>query len=273
MILIMMVLAYLISAVLFSFYSILFGIFQKKLLEKKTKDLTDSYKEFDRYLKYRWKEFVGVEIVLLVFISVLIVGGIDIWVLLFFVLFLSMLAFVVVYFGNIRLLMKKFEKTKIISFIEFEAKVIGMWVFGFIGLFASFTLLESLFRTVTAALLLVDFHPMILINLGETFIGWVSDAYDVFFKLQIFGCLLIIFPYWIIRSSSYLVSHEYAIKMLSADLANFSLVFFVSQYLTWVAHGLTINGFLTSLLISLTSSILRELIREFLETKEAYSCS
>jgi hypothetical protein len=165
--------------------------------------------------------------------------------------------------------MKKFEKTKIIRFIDIDAKAIGMWIFGIIGLFASFTLLEQVFKAVTVSLLFVDFHPLLLINLGKTFIEWITDAHNIFFKLQVFGCLIIILPYWIVRSSSYLVSREYAIRELSVDLVNFSIVFSVSQYLSWVAQGLTINGVLISLLISLTSSVLRELIKEFLETKGA----
>ncbi|MEM2292428.1 MAG: hypothetical protein QXX41_04050 [Nitrososphaerota archaeon] len=264
MILIMMTLTYFLSAVIFSFY-LLFHILEKKLLERKSEDLVDLYKELSGSANYGRKTFTGISFVLLVFILVLIIKGLDIWVLLLLTLLSLVLVFTIVYSRNVKLLMKKFEKTKIICFIDIDAKAIGMWIFGIIGLFASFALLEQVFKVMTVALIFVDFHPTLLINLGKTFIEWVTDMHNIFFKLQVFGCLIIILPYWIIRSSSYLVSREYAIRKLSTDLVNFSIVFSVSQYLSWVAQGLTINGLLISLLISLTSSVLRELIREFLE--------
>lgn len=263
LVLIATALAYLLSTLVTAF-NLLIHIVEEKIMKKEGNDILNLYREIAGSLDRLWRLYLVASFFLLVLMLVLIVAGSDIWTILSLTTLLSVSGFAVLYYLNIKSATRKYPKAKLVSFVEADARVIGMWVFGLIGVFVFFAMTMPLFSALTTSLLIVDAYPKFLIELGHSFATWVSDAYTLLFELQVFGCLVVVLPYWVTRLSLCLIS-PILTRMVLVDIAIFSAVFLVSGYLTWVAQGLTVLSLMNSLVIGMAASVVRNLIEEYVK--------
>jgi len=258
-------LAYLLSMVVGAL-NLLIHTVEEKIMKKEGNDILSLYRGIAGSLDRLWRLYLTASFFLLVLMLMLIVSGSDIWTILSLTTLISVSGFAILYYLNMKSAMRKYPRAKLVSFVEADARAIGMWVFGLIGVFVVFAMTMPLFSAATNALLTVDTYPKFLIELGHTFATWVSDTYSILFELQVFGCLIVVLPYWVTRLSLYLIS-PILIRMVLIDIVIFSIVFFVSEYLTWVAQGLTVLSLMNSLVIGMAASVVRNLIEEHMKPR------
>jgi hypothetical protein len=96
---------------------------------------------------------------------------------------------------------------------------------------------------------------------------WVNDAFTLFGQLQAPICLILTGPYWITRAMICKFEAKYKSRLLT-DIAIFSAVFAISEYLKWTYSFFTLNqpyntaSLPISILIGMTASILKDLLTE-----------
>jgi len=83
------------------------------------------------------------------------------------------------------------------GFLEIDAKAIGLYVLGILAIFLVFTMMMPLFLALTSNMLLLEYYPSSLYELGQSYASWVSDAFTLLGQLQAPICLVFAGPYWI----------------------------------------------------------------------------
>jgi hypothetical protein len=111
-------------------------------------------------------------------------------------------------------------------------------------------------------------YPSFIYDAYQSFVSWVNDAFIFFGQIQVvLVCLLVTGPYWITRVIAWRLDLEYGQELLK-DLLLFVIVFLISAYLTG-SHYYFIrkqpydfSNLPVSLLIGMTTSILKDLLKE-----------
>ncbi len=153
-------------------------------------------------------------------------------------------------------------KETLVDFIEIDAKTIGFWVLGLIAIFALFTIMMPPFSALTSNLLLLEFYPSYIYELGQSDALWVNDVFVLFGQIQVPICIILTGPYWITRTVICKLEVKYKSRLL-ADMAIFFAVFAISEYLKWTYYFFTQNQpyntetIPSSILMSMTASILK----------------
>jgi hypothetical protein len=157
------------------------------------------------------------------------------------------------------------EKSKniLIAYLDFTAKIIGLFIFVFIIFFiAIYSIVYPFLLVLIERILLVDFYPSILYeNLDP---GFFIIAFG---RIQLLGCIALIGLYWITRGMILKFEPNYKNK-ISKDIVIFVVVTAFSEYLMWsyqfFFENVTYSShrLLVSVLIGMTASILSALLED-----------
>jgi hypothetical protein len=241
------------------------------ILKSKGREFLKIYEEVSKLHKAEAKIIFSLVFILLVAMIIMIGYGFELKIILGTVLCLCLILYGIVYHVEIKrwqidLGSDSFNEV-LVGFIEIDAKTIGFWVLGIIAIFATFTMTMPLFSALTKNLLLLEFYPSFIYELGQSFMLWVDDAFTLFGQLQAPICLILTGPYWITRAMICKFEAKYKSRLLT-DIAIFFAVFTISEYLKWTYSFFTQNqpyntaSLPISILIGMTASILKDLLTE-----------
>jgi len=268
----------LIGTLLSYFFTVVIDVFNMMfrsvkvwILESKGREFLKMYEKASKLHKAEAKIIFPLAFISLVAITIMIGYGFELKIILGTALCLCLILYAVAYHVEIKrwqagLGSDGFNEI-LVGFIEIDAKTIGFWVLGIVAIFATFTMIMPLFSALTKNLLLLEFYPSFIYELGQSLMLWVNDAFTLFGQLQAPICLILTGPYWITRAMICKFEAKYKSRLLT-DIAIFSAVFAISEYLKWTYSFFTLNqpyntaSLPISILIGMTASILKDLLTE-----------
>jgi hypothetical protein len=157
------------------------------------------------------------------------------------------------------------EKSKniLIAYLDFTAKIIGLYAFALIILFITmYSIVYPFLLVLIERILLLDFFPSI-------FYEYVDLKFFIiaFGRMQVLVCIMLIGCYWITRGMILKFEPNYKNK-ISKDIVIFVVVTAFSEYLMWsyqfFFENVTYSShmLLVSVLIGMTASILSALLED-----------
>jgi hypothetical protein len=155
------------------------------------------------------------------------------------------------------------SKNILIAYLDFTAKIIGLYAFALIILFITmYSIVYPFLLVLIERILLLDFFPSI-------FYEYVDLKFFIiaFGRMQVLVCIMLIGCYWITRGMILKFEPNYKNK-ISKDIVIFVVVTAFSEYLMWsyqfFFENVTYSShmLLVSVLIGMTASILSALLED-----------
>lgn len=151
------------------------------ILKSKGQEFFKMYDEILQIHKTEAKIIFPLAFILLAALAAMVVYGFEQKIILGTTFCLCLILYAIAYYVEVKQwqisLWSKGFKEIIVDFIEIDAKTIGFWVLGIIAIFAIFTMMVPLFSALTKNLLLLEFYPSFIYELGRSFVSWVNDAF------------------------------------------------------------------------------------------------
>jgi len=252
--------------------NIIINSLRVRILKKKGQEFLEIYEEIIKSHKYIVVKIAfPLMLVILTAWFIVIVIGLEPIITLIVIGLLPLTVYYIVLDAEIKHLRKKLGHDDfnecLASFLEIDAKAIGLYVLDIIVISFAFTMMMYLLSAPTSNMLLSEYYPSFLYELEERRVLNLDKVSTVVGQFLALLCLLLTGCYLITRFRICEFKAEYKSRLF-VDMKILLIVFFISEYLNQTYYFFTqkqsydVARLPISILIGMTASILNDLLTE-----------